>query len=333
MSPTILYTVAVVSGLGAIAALILYFVSTKFKVVEDPRIDDVEEALPGANCGGCGYPGCRGFAEALVREQDLDRLHCPPGGNEVMGEIADILGLQAVEKDPFVAVVRCSGGIESREKVNIYDGVSSCSIAAQLYSGDTGCAHGCLGLGECVDACTFDAMYMDEKTGLPVVIQDKCTACNACVTACPKDIIELRPMGRRNRRIYVSCMNEEKGGVAKKHCSSACTACNKCEDVCRYDAVTIENNLAYIDAELCKLCQKCVDVCASQVIQAVNFPPKKVRPAKDEDKPKRERAPRPDKAKAAAPEASATGEVDVIAMATKLTKEDKKDASDDAAKE
>jgi electron transport complex protein RnfB len=228
MSQTILFTIGSITILGFLSAAILYFIASKFKVYEDPKIDEVEDALPSTNCGGCGHPGCRAFAEACVKADDLSDLHCPVGGNETMQNVANILGMEVDERDPYIAVVRCSGSFEYREKINTYDGTPNCTVAHTLYAGDTGCQYGCLGFGECVDACDFEAMYMDEKTGLPVVIQDKCTACNACVAACPRDILELRPKGRKDRRIYVSCINEDKGGAAKKACEVACTGCSKC---------------------------------------------------------------------------------------------------------
>ncbi len=284
MSDVIIYTILTVSTIGIIAAIILYYVAKKFHVEEDPRIDQVEEALPSANCGGCGFPGCRNFAEACVKADNLDNLFCPVGGNDVMKDVAKIIGMEAVEKQAQIAVIRCSGSFEYRPRTNNYDGAANCTIAANLYSGDTGCQYGCLGLGECVDACTFDAMYMDEKTGLPVVIQDKCTGCGDCVRACPKDIIELRNKGKKDRRIFVSCINEEKGGIAKKHCSVACIGCSKCFKECKYDAIKIENFLAYIDYNKCVLCRKCVSVCPTDAIHEINFPPRKKKPEKPVNK-------------------------------------------------
>ncbi|MCF6242722.1 MAG: Fe-S cluster domain-containing protein [Bacteroidales bacterium] len=274
----IIYTIITVGAIGLVAAVILFFVAKKFYVEEDPRIDQIEDALPSANCGGCGYPGCRNFAEACVKADSLDDLFCPVGGNDVMKDVAKIIGIEAVEKQAQIAVIRCSGSFEYRPKTNNYDGAANCTIAANLYSGDTGCQYGCLGLGECVDACTFDAMYMDEKTGLPVVIQDKCTGCGDCVRACPKDIIELRNKGKKDRRIFVSCINEDKGGVAKKYCSVACIGCSKCFKECNYDAITIKNFLAYIDYNKCVLCRKCVAVCPTDAIHEINFPPRKKKP-------------------------------------------------------
>lgn len=271
MNPVILNTVLILVVLGIIAAAILYYVSQKFKVEEDPRLPQVMDALPNTNCGGCGYPGCSAFGEALISTDDLSSFHCPVGGNDVMKEVADILGMEVEERDPFIAVIKCAGAIGVRKHFTEYDGAANCSIASDLYSGERGCSDGCVGLGDCVDACDFEAMYMDEHTGLPVVVEDKCTACNACVTTCPKDIIELWPKGKKDKRIYIACVNEDKGGSARKECSMACSGCAKCADECKYDAITVENNLAKIDYETCKLCGKCVVACDVRNIVADHF--------------------------------------------------------------
>jgi len=286
MSATILFTIISLSAIGATAAIILYIVAQKFKVYEDPRIGQVEEILPAANCGGCGYPGCRGFAEALVKADDLSPYFCPVGGNETMAKAAEILGKVVDAKDPLVAVIRCSGSPAHRPRINQYDGASSCAISASLYSGETGCQYGCLGLADCVEACDFDAIFMDGETGLPVVIDDKCTACGACVKACPNTIIELRKKNKKDRKIFVSCVNKDKGGIAKKSCAVACIGCGKCVKVCPYEAITLENFLAYIDPNKCKLCRKCVTECPTGAILEINFPERKIKEDSAEEAPK-----------------------------------------------
>ncbi len=277
MTDSILNSVILLTGLGIVAALVLYVVSKKFYVYENPLIAEVEELLPGANCAGCGSPGCRSFAEKLVSSDDIANLFCPVGGNAVMKQVSAALGKEIAEQDPTVAVVRCQGSCEVRPKTSEYQGPRSCAISALIYSGETDCQYGCLGDGDCVVACKFDAMYMDEETGLPVVITDKCTSCGMCVTACPRGIIEMRPKHKRDLKIYVGCLNEEKGGIAKKACSVACIGCSKCLDICPKEAIVMNNNLAYIDPAYCTLCRKCVDVCPTHSIIETNFPPRKVK--------------------------------------------------------
>ncbi len=281
MNSVVLITIISLSLLGIVAALILYFVAEKFKVYEDPRIDEVEQALPGANCGGCGFAGCRNFAEALVKSESFEGLNCPVGGADTMATVAKILGREAPEVEPRVAVVRCNGTPENRKRTSLYNGAPGCTIAHNLYGGETDCPYGCLGLGECVDACDFDAIYIDKESGLPVVIDDKCVACGACVKACPRDIIELRKKSGKDRKIYVSCVNMDKGGPAKKACNVACIGCGKCEKVCKFDAITIINNLAFIDSDKCKLCRKCEPECPTGAILELNFPPRKTAEKKE----------------------------------------------------
>jgi len=189
--------------------------------------------------------------------------------------VAEKLGKEVAEKDPTVAVVLCQGSCDVRPKTTQFQGPRSCAISSLIYSGETDCQYGCLGDGDCVDVCQFDAMYMDEETALPVVITDKCTSCGMCVEACPRDIIEMRPKNKRDLKIFVGCLNEDKGGVAKKACAVACIGCSKCEDICPKDAITMFNSLAYIDPVLCTLCRKCVPVCPTHSIIETNFPPRK----------------------------------------------------------
>ena len=272
MTGSIIWTIAVLSGLGLILALLLYLLAKKFKVEEDPRIDEVEKVMPGANCGGCGFAGCRAFADSAVKAPNLDNHYCPVGGNDVMKQVAAILGYEVKEKAPEVAVVRCNGTCANRPRTNTYDGVQSCKVKAALYAGDTACSFGCLGCGDCAAACQFGALSMDPETGLPVVDEQKCTACGACVKACPKAIIELRPKGPRGMKVYVSCVNKDKGPVAKKACAAACIGCGICAKTCTHDAIVLENNIAYIDASKCKLCRECEAMCPTGSIIGLNFP-------------------------------------------------------------
>ena len=302
MTQTIIWTIAILTILGAALAVVLFVVAKKFHVEEDPRIDEVEKVLPGANCGGCGQAGCRAFAQHCVESSpNLDSCFCPVGGNEGMQKVAAVLGVEVVAKEPQVAVVRCNGSCENRPRTNEYGGYQSCRVKATLYSGDTACSFGCLGCGDCVSVCQFGAITMDPATGLPVVDEEKCTACGACVKACPKAVIELRNKGRRNMRVYVSCINKDKGAAARKACKAACIGCSKCAKVCPFEAITVENNVAYIDYTKCKLCKKCVAECPTGAIHAVNFPVIPPKPAAPAPKPEAAPAPKPEAAPAPAP--------------------------------
>jgi electron transport complex protein RnfB len=274
MSSTILITIIMLSLLGLGSAVILYFIAQKFKVVEDPRIDLVTEVLPGVNCGGCGYAGCRSLAEALVQSDTFEGIYCPVGGADAMGKAAVILDRQPVAVEPKVAVVRCNGTPENCARTTNYDGAANCRVAHALYRGTTGCQFGCLGCGDCVPVCLFDAIYIDPVTMLPVVNDDKCVSCGACVKACPRNIIELRKKARKDRKIYVSCVNKDKGGPARKACNVACIGCGKCVKICPYEAITMVDNLAFIDSFKCKLCRKCVAECPTNAIIELNFPAK-----------------------------------------------------------
>ncbi len=276
MNNTLLSIISL-GSIGAIGALILYWVAKKFSVDEDPRIIQIREILPAANCGACGFPGCSGFAGAVVRSNSLDGLHCPVGGNDVMNKIGEIIGQDVKESQVRIAVVRCNGSCQNRIQTNIYDGVTSCVIASNLYGGSTDCSFGCLGYGDCVKVCPFDAIHINKETMLPEVDEEKCTACGKCVKSCPKLLIQLRNQGPKSRRIYVSCMNTDKPALAMKSCKVACISCKKCQKICPFEAITIENNLAYIDDTKCRLCRKCVLECPTSAIIELNFPIKKER--------------------------------------------------------
>ena len=279
----ILIAVIVLGSVGLIAALVLFFTAKKFAVHEDERIGLVAETLPGANCGGCGFPGCSGMASACVKAADngsLEGLNCPVGGQATMQKIAGILGMEIQVSAPKLAVVRCNGTCENRPKTVEYNGVKSCRIANATCMGETACPYGCLGCGDCVAACQFGAIKMNSETGIPEVDSEKCTACGACAKACPRNIIEIRTMkGKKKMGVAVECMNKDKGAVAMKACKAACIGCQKCVKVCEFEAVHVENNLAYIDPNTCRLCRKCEEACPKQVIHAINMPPRKPKAA------------------------------------------------------
>ena len=275
----ILLAVIALGAIGLTAALLLYFASRKFAVHEDERIGQVSAVLPQANCGGCGFPGCAGFAGACVKAADngsLEGLLCPVGGQPVMEQVAGILGMAVEASAPKVAVVRCNGSCENRPRLVSYDGAQSCKVQQMTGMGETGCPYGCLGCGDCVEACQFDAIRINPETMLPEVDEEKCTACGACSKACPRQIIEIRLKGPKGRRMVVLCNNKDKGAIANKACKASCIGCGKCVKTCeKFEAITLENNLAYIDAEKCKLCRKCEEACPKGAIHAFNFPPRK----------------------------------------------------------
>ena len=272
MTSVVIWTIVVLAGLGLLLALLLYFVAQKFKTSEDSRVADVEAVLPGANCGGCGYAGCHDFASSAVAAPNLKAHYCPVGGDAVMQKVAAILGYEAQKKAPQVSVLLCNGTCEARPRLNTFDGVQTCAVKANLYAGDTACAYGCLGCGDCVRACKFGALSMNAATGLPQVDENKCTACAACAKACPRHIIELRDKGPRGVRMVVKCRNKDKGPVAKKECANACIGCGICFKTCAHGAIVFENNLAYIDYTKCKLCRECEAVCPTGSIHGINFP-------------------------------------------------------------
>ncbi len=275
----ILIAVVVLGLTGFVAALVLYVASRRFAVVEDPRLAQVSEVLPQANCGGCGYPGCSGFASACVKAADggsLDGMLCPVGGAPVMERVASILGMQAADAVAKVAVVRCAGTCEVRDHGLTFDGERSCRVQQMTGMGETLCAYGCLGEGDCERACIFSAIKVNPTTGIAEVDEEKCTGCGACTKACPRLIIELRPKGPKGRRMAVTCSNRDKGILATKACKASCIGCGKCVKTCdKFEAITLANNLAYIDPEKCRLCRKCEEACPRGAIKAFNFPPRK----------------------------------------------------------
>jgi len=215
--------IIVLGGLGLIGSIGLVVASRVFHVEVDPRIDKIEEILPGANCGGCGYPGCRGYAEAVVKGT-AKMTDCAPGGGQAVEGIAAILGVEAEKVEPKVAVVRCSGDQDRGKEKFIYDGIADCRSADRIGGGHKICPSGCLGLGTCATVCAFGAVVITDRR-IAVIDASRCTGCGNCVDACPRNIVELYPA---SHKVHVLCSNREKGGRVKKYCSCGCIACKLC---------------------------------------------------------------------------------------------------------
>ncbi len=245
--------------LGIAFGAILAYASKKFHVDIDPRVEQVIEVLPNANCGACGMPGCGGYAEAIVAgKAELDQ--CAPGGAECAHMVAKIMGREVEAKEKRFAVLACKGGNRIAERFE-YAGVSDCRAASLLLKGEKVCDFGCLGLDTCAEACPFDAIVM--RDGLPVVIEERCTGCGSCVRVCPNGLFHLES---EKKHVHVGCSSHDPGKVVNRICDVGCIACKKCEKECPFDAIHVENNLAVIDYEKCTVCGKCVKVCPTGAI-------------------------------------------------------------------
>ena len=268
MDNIILIDLLTLIAIALLASVILYFVSQKFQVTEDPRIAEVEEMLPQANCGACGRAGCHDFAVACTKctPQGFTKLFCPVGGQKVMNKIAVYMGMEAAIKEDTVAVLRCNGSCKNAPDKVDYNGIQFCRIANNISSGQSGCPDGCLRLGDCIKVCKFGALKLDAQTGLPKVNENKCTSCGACVNICPRGLFEIRPKNKKDGRIYVACRNRQKGALARKNCSVACIGCMKCTKIC--PDVLVENNLSYIpdSVSAADFGQKLADACPTGAI-------------------------------------------------------------------
>lgn len=248
---TILTAVIFMAALGLILATVLIVANKQLYVYEDPRIDEVEDLLPMANCGACGTAGCRPFAELLVKHE-TEPGKCTVNSKEMNQVIADFLGVGLGGTEKRVARLACAGGSHVAYIRASYGGVSSCRGAALVSGGGKGCAWGCLGIGDCAEVCEFDAIHLD-RHGLPVVTADKCTACGDCVTVCPKDLFSLHPV---SHRLWVACRNREFGDDAEAECEVICTACGRCQQDSPEGLIDISDNLAVIDYEKNRLASK-----------------------------------------------------------------------------
>jgi electron transport complex protein RnfB len=258
----ILDSALVLGSVGLFFGFLIAMVNKKFQVWEDPRIDEVEELLPSTNCGACGMPGCRAFAEAVVNGEEQPST-CTVMGTEDVSDVASYLGVDAGEANKRVARLLCAGGKNEAARNLDYAGFETCKAEAAVAGGGKGCTWGCLGLADCEVSCLLDAIYMNENA-LPVVIPELCTACNDCVEACPKDLFELMPI---EQKLIVQCKNLLNGDAAEDLCSVACNACSKCVADAEPGVIEMVDNLAVINYEKNELTDpKAISRCPTEAI-------------------------------------------------------------------
>lgn len=264
MMTTIIFSVVLLGVLGILIGILLGVAGKFFAVETDERVERVRECLPGNNCGGCGFPGCDGLAEAIVAGE-APVNGCPVGGSPVAGNIGKIMGVDAAASVRMAAYVRCAGTCENASSKYHYVGEADCRSAVTVPgSGEKACAYGCLGLGSCVAACAFDAISI--KDGVAIVDREKCVACGKCVDTCPKGLIKLLPY---DTQYIVTCNSNDKGKDVMSVCKAGCIGCGLCVKQCEAGAVTLENNLAVIDPDKCVGCGKCAEKCPKKIIHAI----------------------------------------------------------------
>lgn len=259
----ILTAIASVGLMGLAFGAILGVASKLFAVKTDERETKILEALPGANCGGCGYAGCSAYA-AAVASGEARPNKCPVGGRKVANELSSIMGIEAVPFEHQVAKVFCQGEKDKSPDKFEYAGIMDCYSASKFGTGPKGCAYGCIGLGSCVKECAFGALSVED--GVARVDKELCTACGKCVNACPKNLIHLVPY---DQKYLVLCSSHDKGAQTRKVCNAGCIACKICEKNCPENAIKVVDNVAVIDYSLCKNCGICAEKCPRNIIKLV----------------------------------------------------------------
>ena len=256
----ILIAVLIVAAMGLIIGLILAVASVIMAVPKDEKAEAVLEVLPGANCGACGYSGCSGYAKALAHGEAQPGL-CSPGGEECVKAITKVLGVEAGAIERKTAVVKCDGTAENSPLKMEYQGITTCAAAAALHGGTKNCSYGCIGFGDCVNVCEYDAIAIEDNVAR--INPAKCKSCGMCVKTCPKHLISIVPLKKQD---VVMCSNCDKGAAATAACKTACIACMKCAKTCPVGAIKIENFHAVVNPQLCTGCGECAKVCPKNCI-------------------------------------------------------------------
>lgn len=256
----IMIPIGIVGGMGLIAGVILSLATIIFHKPVDEKEEALRDALPGINCGACGFSGCDGYAKAMA-EGTAGATNCTPGGASTRQALSEILGVEVGDVQKVAAFVRCNGTCEFTNSKMDYAGTTTCYGANQLFGGPQECRFGCMGFGDCEAVCEYDALHIVD--GVAKVDPDKCVGCLKCITACPKNLIKMLPAENTS---IVACSNQDKGGGVRKICDVGCITCNRCVKTCPQKAIKIENNVAVIDPELCINCGDCIEICPQNCI-------------------------------------------------------------------
>jgi electron transport complex protein RnfB len=270
-----LWGLLVFTLIGVFFGFTLAAVAMRFQVPVNPLVERVRSKLPSANCGACGYAGCQAYAEAIVEQAEVPPNLCAPGRGSVAKALGQLTGKDVGAVLDRIVVMRCQGTSAWARQEAIYAGIDTCAAASLVFGGPKACKNGCLGLGDCVKACPFDALRIGEE-GIAVVDAEKCTGCGLCVPVCPKDLFQLYP---RVHRIELSCVAKEKQSVVRATCMVGCTLCRKCVSKCPADAITWDGRTILIDHEKClaygpSCNEACVDICPSFILHRVGQSPR-----------------------------------------------------------
>ena len=255
--------ILIIAGAGLLCSVVLVVASKFMAVKVDERYAKLRGALPGVNCGACGYSGCDQYAKALNEDPNVKTNLCVPGADAVSREISSILGVDFADVEEQYAIVKCGGNCHSTEYIMDYEGPQTCEACNAFFQGRSSCSHACLGFGDCVAECKYDAIHVID--GVAYVDKDKCVGCGMCARKCPNHLIQI--IDARSH-VYVGCSSHDKGAYTRKVCKSGCIGCKKCEKTCPSGAITVDNNLASVDPAKCTNCGACVAVCPTGAIKS-----------------------------------------------------------------